>query len=200
MAELMGRIDGATGATLAEPGRRSRRSNGGRPRRRSGAGPFGIAASAILAAATGMIAAEDFRHFRVPDPLNAFLAGAGLAVAWLAVWAENADALGAFLQALLQMALCGGALLALREAFFRMRGVDGLGLGDVKLGAAAGAWIGAQGFALAVLGAAVAALAFVAIQHRRHGVWAAERKIPFAFYLAPAIWACWFMSQLFQAR
>lgn len=159
--------------------------------------PAEIAASALLAGLMGTVATEDLRTFRVPDALNAFVAAAGLGAAWLL--AREGDAPGAVLWALLQVVLCGGALLLVREAFFRLRGVDGLGLGDVKLGGAAGAWVGAAGFALAVSAAAVAALAFVAVQHALHGSWAPERRIPFAFYLAPAIWACWFTSRLFPA-
>jgi leader peptidase (prepilin peptidase)/N-methyltransferase len=161
--------------------------------------PPQVAVSALLAGLMGTIAAEDLRTFRVPDALNAVVAAAGLGAAWVLARDQGGGAFAAVWRAVLQIALCGGALFLVREAFFRLRGVDGLGLGDVKLGAAAGAWIGAEGFALAVLGAAVAALAFVAVQKRRHGSWEAERRIPFAFYLAPAIWACWFMSRLFPA-
>jgi leader peptidase (prepilin peptidase)/N-methyltransferase len=160
--------------------------------------PPELAVSALLAGLMGTVAAEDLRTFRVPDALNAILAAAGLGVTWLLAREQGEGGFAAVWRALLQIALCGGALFLVREAFFRLRGVDGLGLGDVKLGAAAGAWIGAEGFALAVLGAAVAALVFVAWQHWRQGSWEAERRIPFAFYLAPAIWACWLMRQLFS--
>jgi leader peptidase (prepilin peptidase) / N-methyltransferase len=155
--------------------------------------PLAIAASAVLAGLMAAIAAEDIRRLRVPDLLNALVALSGLAFAAADL---GEDALRNLLWASVQMLLCGGALLFLREAFFRLRGLDGLGLGDVKLAAAAGAWLGVEGFAYAVLLAALGALVFVAVVHRRQGAWARERRIPFAFYLAPAIWACWFTLQL----
>ncbi len=40
---------------------------------------------------------------------------------------------------MIAVAVCGGVFLAVRELFFRLRGIDGLGLGDVKLAAAGGA-------------------------------------------------------------
>ena len=44
-----------------------------------------------------------------------------------------------------------------------MRGFDGLGMGDVKLTAAAGAWVGLEGLAYVVLLASLAGIASLAI-------------------------------------
>ena len=80
------------------------------------------------------------------------LAGAaGLAFAFAEAVAADENPLWATARALLSGLLCGGALYLLREGFFRLRGVDGLGLGDVKLGAAGGLWLGWEFFAVAVL-------------------------------------------------
>ena len=155
--------------------------------------PRQIAASAVLAAAMAAIAAEDFRRFRVPDSWNFLAALAGLATVWLAARSGALAALGA---AALHGALCGGALWLLREAFLRLRGIDGLGLGDVKLAATGGIWLGWQGFPYAVMLAALSALATVALFTRLHGAWPRQRKIPFALHLAPAIWACWYFLAL----
>jgi leader peptidase (prepilin peptidase)/N-methyltransferase len=159
--------------------------------------PIQLVASAALAGIMGAIAAEDFRHFRVPDALNLLAAIAGLVTVWLAARADGLEVWLAMLRAIARLALCGGALWLVREAFYRLRGVDGLGMGDVKLAAAAGLWIGPDLFALAVLFAAIGALAFVAARGFLDGAWPRDRKIPFAFYLAPAIWVCWFLAQLF---
>lgn len=158
--------------------------------------PFRIVASAVLAGLMGAIAAEDRRRFTVPDALNALAALAGLAAVWLAARSAGLDPLPSLGGALLQMGLCGGALYLLREAFFRLRNVDGLGLGDVKLAGAAGIWLGWELFAVAVLVAATGALVFVASRRRLDGDWPRERRIPLALYLAPSIWVVWFFAQV----
>ena len=158
--------------------------------------PLQIAASAVLGGAMAAIAAEDFRRFRVPDSWNLLAALAGLLTVWLAARSAGSDALAALGAAALHGALCGGALWLLREAFLRLRGVDGLGLGDVKLAATGGIWLGWQGFPYAVMLAALSALATVALFSRLHGAWPRQRKIPFALHLAPAIWACWYFLAL----
>ncbi len=159
------------------------------------AAPMSVAASAALGGAMAAIAAEDVRRLRVPDPINLLAAAAGFAV----VWAEPgaADPAAAVAWAALAMALCGGALYLVRELFYRMRGFDGLGLGDVKLAATGGIWLGWDLFALAVLVAAMGALAYVAVRTAVDGPWPKDRRIPFAAFLAPAIWLCWLLSRRF---
>jgi leader peptidase (prepilin peptidase)/N-methyltransferase len=161
--------------------------------------PAQIAASAVLAATMGAIAAEDFRRFRAPDALNLFAAVAGLvAIVGIRSQSGSAEVVAALGSAIVGAVLCGGALFLVREAFFRMRGVDGLGMGDVKLAAAGGIWLGWELFATAVMLAAIGALAFVAARSIVEGPWPRTRRIPFALYLAPAIWACWFLAGYFE--
>ena len=157
--------------------------------------PSEIAFSAVLAGIMAGIAAEDLRRFRVPDVANLAAGAAGLLAAGLSGRSAG-DATAALGGAALSALLCGGALFLVREAFFRLRGVDGLGLGDVKLAAAGGIWLGAELFATAVMIAAFGALAFVAIRTAVEGPWPPTRRIPFALYLAPAIWLSWYGSLL----
>jgi len=159
--------------------------------------PVEIAFSAVLAGIMAGIAAEDLQRFRVPDLANLAAVIAGVLAAFVSGRSAG-NATAAVGAALLSAALCGGALLLVREAFFRFRGVDGLGLGDVKLAAAGGIWLGAELFATAVMIAAFGALAFVAVRTVREGPWPASRRIPFALYLAPAIWVCWYGSRLLR--
>jgi leader peptidase (prepilin peptidase)/N-methyltransferase len=91
--------------------------------------------------------------------------------------------------------LCGGALYLVREAFYRLRGFDGLGLGDVKLGAGGGVWLGWELFPFALLLAALGALAWIGFRTWAEGEWPGDRRIPFAAFLAPAIWAVWYISR-----
>jgi len=160
--------------------------------------PFQIFSSAVLGATMAAIALEDLRSLKVPDPLNLVAALAGFVTVSLEALSAGLDPLPAIGHAAAQALLCGGALFLVREAFFRLRHVDGLGLGDVKLAATAGIWLGWEVFALALALAAVSALAFVAVRVARAGSWPRGKRIPFAFFLAPAIWTCWYLSRLFQ--
>jgi leader peptidase (prepilin peptidase) / N-methyltransferase len=161
--------------------------------------PGDMPASAFLGGAMAAIAAEDVRRLRVPDGVNAFAAVAGLAMIWIAARTAGHDWLAALGAAALAAALCGGALYIVREAFYRLRGFDGLGFGDVKLGATAGIWLGWEQFPFAVLIAATGALAYVVWRTAADGIWPKDRRIPFAAFLAPAIWLCWLLSRRLSA-
>ena len=86
----------------------------------------------------------DYETFRLPDALTLPLLVAGLgAAAWRDTGLVTDHALAAML------AYCSIRAIA---AFYRWyRGFDGLGQGDAKLLAAAGAWVGASGIALGSL-------------------------------------------------
>lgn len=166
-----------------------------------GAG-LAAAALALPAAAAGVTAAgvvivvswivwRDGASYVIPDAAVAALALIGVAFrlaadpAWShiaadAAWTDLAWSLAS------DVALTGGVLWLLREGFYRLRGHDGLGLGDVKLAAAAGCLIGASGFALALLAASVAGLLYALAR----GVGRTER-IAFGVALAPAIGLVW---------
>jgi leader peptidase (prepilin peptidase)/N-methyltransferase len=154
--------------------------------------PLDTAGSAILAGAMAAVAIEDWRRLRLPDPLLAATGLAGLAMAGLQADRDGAEPLAAIGWAAMAAFLCGAVFLALREGYHRMRGQDGLGLGDVKLAAAGGAWIGWQGMSWAVVAAAIAALAYVGLHGLRGEKWPAAKRIPLALFLAPAIWAVWY--------
>jgi leader peptidase (prepilin peptidase)/N-methyltransferase len=136
-----------------------------------------------LAAVLGALALYDLRQGRLPDWLTLPLALAGLLVAW------RDGALGdAAAGAALGYAFFEGVALGYR----RLRGREGLGGGDAKLAAAAGAWVGWQGLPSVVLLAATGALA-LALARRRLG---AAESIPFGAYLAPAILLVWLIGPL----
>jgi leader peptidase (prepilin peptidase)/N-methyltransferase len=159
--------------------------------------PYQVAASVFLAAMMAAIAFVDFRELRVPDILNLIAAGGGLVVAGLdARWLAQ-GILPALAAALLSLLICGGVFFLLRETFFRLRGFEGLGLGDVKLAATGGIWLSWRDFPLAVLVAAIVAILLIAVAALlSRGAWSRGRKIPFATFLAPAIWLCWIYLRL----
>src|SRR6185295_6717201 len=84
----------------------------------------------------------------------------------------------------------GGAVFWLvREVYWRLRRREGLGLGDVKLAAAGGAWVGWEHLADVVLLSAAAALSLaVALAALRGGRLSGAERLPFGAFLAPSIW------------
>lgn len=131
----------------------------------------------------------DLRRLALPDPLTLPLIAAGLAAAWL--WQPEALADRAI------GAAAGFALLwAIGALYWRLRGREGLGLGDAKLLAAAGAWVGASGLPSALFGAA--AMALVAAGALRLAGRRLDRHsvLPFGPFLAAATWLVWLFGPL----
>lgn len=90
--------------------------------------------------------------------------------------------------------LCGGAFLLVREAYYRCRGHDGLGFGDVKLAFAGGILVGTEGFAWTVLAASLGGLA-VALWQQRHGTTGSEpHRIAYGALLAPTLCLVWLLT------
>jgi len=147
---------------------------------------------AVLASISVAIAVIDRRKLLIPNELSAGALLVGLAVS--ALGAENA--MDRFVLAAARAALMFAAFFAFRVGFRRLRGVDGMGLGDVKLAAAAGAWLDWGYLPLAVNIAALAALT-VALVRRLFGKDVGVRsKLPFGAFFAPAIWLCWLLAAL----
>ena len=137
---------------------------------------FAWRASTILALMLGWICVVDIRHFRIPDAASLGLMMSGLALSFVSpVVTPGAAVLGA--------AVGYVAFAGLGTAFFRHTGQDGLGLGDAKLLAAAGAWLGLQDLPVLVGVAAISALTF-ALATR-------QRKIAFGPWLSGAFWVIW---------
>jgi leader peptidase (prepilin peptidase)/N-methyltransferase len=151
--------------------------------------------SCLLAWAMLAIAVIDAERFIIPDALSLPAIVLGL-VASGSLLDPAQDALVSLGHAI--GALMGGAgFWLVRAVYARLRGREGLGLGDVKLAAAAGAWTGWHDLPNVVLLAATAALglALALASVRRSGLAATER-IPFGAFLAPAIWIVWTLQQL----
>ena len=70
-------------------------------------------------------------------------------------------------------------------------GREGLGLGDAKLFAAAGAWVSWEGLPSVLLLAAAGALAWHLGAARWGGRRLEGRELPFGPYLAAALWLVW---------
>jgi leader peptidase (prepilin peptidase)/N-methyltransferase len=98
-------------------------------------------------------------------------------------------------------ALFGAAVLyGVRAAYFYYRNREGLGLGDVKLGAVAGAWTGFQGLPNVLLLACIAAIVcIVAVSLWERRTLTRDTAMPFGVFLAPAIWVIWYFDAVVGA-
>jgi leader peptidase (prepilin peptidase)/N-methyltransferase len=130
------------------------------------------------------LAAIDLRDGLLPDALTLPLAAAGLVES--GIWASE-DLLGRAAGA------AGGfaALWAIREIYYRIRGRDGLGLGDIKLFAAAGAWVSWEGLPSVLLFSSVSTLLMALVLGRIEPSRGFEHRIPFGPGLAAGIWLAW---------
>jgi leader peptidase (prepilin peptidase)/N-methyltransferase len=148
-------------------------------------GVFGSALAVLMLA----IAVSDIRHFIVPDALSASAFILGLIFAGLF---DDAPLAEAILTCLLRAAAAALPLLVLMLLYEWWRGRPGLGLGDVKLAAVAGAWLDWFTIVAVIEVAALSALAAYAVwRYVLHRPIVATTPLPFGLFLAPAIWAGW---------
>jgi leader peptidase (prepilin peptidase) / N-methyltransferase len=135
------------------------------------------------------LAVTDYETFLLPDALTyaAIVMGLGIAAV-----TES----GALVDRILG-ALSGFICFALTTVLYRrLRGRDGLGLGDAKLLAGIGAWVSWEGLPSVVLIGAVSALLFVAVMMRRQPGFSGEMRIPFGTFLAIGGWIVWLYGPL----
>lgn len=133
-------------------------------------------AAAILAALLVALAAIDLDHYWLPDKIT--LPGIAAGLASQVVVAGGDLALGA------AGALVGaGILLLLAGAWELARGVEGMGLGDVKMLAMIGAFLGIAGALVTlVVGTLAGSIAGLALVARGRG--GLDAKLPFGLFLA----------------
>jgi leader peptidase (prepilin peptidase) / N-methyltransferase len=153
-------------------------------------GMNGVAGTA-LAGITLAIAVVDYRKMIIPDELNASALVVGLGAAGLN---SSGAPFGPIQEAVVRAAAMFAVFFAFRSLYRRLRGVEGMGLGDVKLAAAAGAWLDWPLLPLAVDFAALAALAVVVLASLQGRKPALTAKVAFGVYFAPSIWVCWALA------
>jgi leader peptidase (prepilin peptidase)/N-methyltransferase len=150
--------------------------------------------AAAFAAVMLAIAVSDWRTYRVPNRLTA--AALALRVVDLVV-APPAPLGDAFLQATIRAIVMTALFYLFRWAYGRLRGREGLGLGDVKLAGVAGAWVDWRFLPTVVEFAALFGLALALYRAARSGAGLrAATKLPFAVGFAPAIFMGWQMQRL----
>jgi leader peptidase (prepilin peptidase) / N-methyltransferase len=139
-------------------------------------GPF-----TLLCALSAALAWIDFRKGIIPDWLNTAIAALGLSKVLL--WNGAPAALDATLQGI----AIGIVVWLLRWLYFRARGVQGLGFGDVKFLAAAGIWVGVAGIPTLLLIATLAALATITVLLLSGKQLTTRTSLPFGPFLAIAL-------------
>lgn len=116
----------------------------------------------------------DFKYEILPDAVTFALAASGAAAVFLAVGPDLADAI-------FGMVLGGGMLGILRFAYLRIKGVEALGFGDVKLAATLGLWIGGAAMPWILVGASLMGLAVAALT--------GQDRLAFGPWLIAPAWA-----------
>jgi prepilin signal peptidase PulO-like enzyme (type II secretory pathway) len=143
-----------------------------------------LAAGAVLASMLIALTVIDIRSFRLPDALTLPLTVLGIGFAQVLGWASWADrAIAAAVGFLV--------LFVVRGVYYRVRGRHGLGLGDAKLFAAAGAWTGIEGLAGVLLSGCILALMCVGGLAMTGRQVSARVAFPFGPFLAAGIWLVW---------
>jgi leader peptidase (prepilin peptidase)/N-methyltransferase len=146
-------------------------------------------ASCVLGWALLVLLAIDMRHFLLPDFVTLPLIVAGLVTHAMV----DADAIGGYVIG----AAAGYAFVRLlRFAYYRWRRREGMGLGDAKLLAAAGAWVSWQGLPSVLVVASLSGLIAVLVAAWRKGKLDPLQHVAFGVYLAIGLWIIWLYGPL----
>jgi prepilin signal peptidase PulO-like enzyme (type II secretory pathway) len=142
-------------------------------------------ASLVLLGLLCYLAIFDQKNLRLPDHATLPIAVLGMVVTWLYWSPLLASHVGAACVTI-------GLLWGLSVLWLRMRDVDALGLGDVKLAGAAALWVGpAISFVVMIAAASALLITFASIGLGRTRL---NDPIPFGPFLCFGFWVvwCWF--------
>jgi leader peptidase (prepilin peptidase)/N-methyltransferase len=135
------------------------------------------------------LAVIDARHLVLPDAITLPLIAGGLAMAALI---DD----GSVYEHALAAAIGFSAFWVIARCYRVVRRREGLGLGDAKFLAAAGAWVSWQGLPGVVFIGAASALVVALIKTAAGGKPAEEQRIPFGTYLCLSTWLIWLYGPL----
>jgi leader peptidase (prepilin peptidase)/N-methyltransferase len=140
-------------------------------------------ADVAVAFAIAWAAMIDVDRFKLPDAITLPLTGFGLLFA-----AMRPESL---LNHLAGAVVAFSTLAIVAIIYRKVRNRDGLGMGDAKFFAAAGAWLGLPALPFVMLASATAALAWIALLGVLRREISADRAIAFGPFLALGFWAVW---------
>jgi leader peptidase (prepilin peptidase) / N-methyltransferase len=150
-----------------------------------------IVFSAFLCAVLIYIIWIDFRYFIIPDLANATLLLVGVVQAFVLQQRE-------FFDLLTSVVLAFAFTWAMRWAYFRIRGQEGLGFGDVKFMAAAGAWLAIELVPLMLFVSCVFALGYVVVMQLFKTEITISSRIAFGPHLALGLGVTWGVEQFWR--
>jgi leader peptidase (prepilin peptidase)/N-methyltransferase len=147
--------------------------------------------SALFAAALGvlaiLVAVSDLQSFTIPDAASLAIGLLGVGLAY--VEAPAGSGLDAIQDVLLRSAVVGLLVWLLRAGYRMITGVDGIGMGDVKLSAAGAPWVQWVSLPIVLEIAALSALIVVSLHAITRRQWPDRGlAVPFGAFLAPAFW------------
>jgi leader peptidase (prepilin peptidase)/N-methyltransferase len=156
--------------------------------------PGPVAVASIVLGALMIAGADiDARTYLLPNVITGGAAICGILAApfWdeLSPWLAIGDAV-------LRAVGAAGLLALLRWSYGRIRHREGLGLGDVKLAAAVGAWLPLEVLPLCFGLATSAALVAILWARLRGDPIDRTMKIPFGAFLCPALWLAFYAGNL----
>jgi leader peptidase (prepilin peptidase)/N-methyltransferase len=156
--------------------------------------PWPAALASIVLGILMIAGAEiDARTFLLPDVVTLGALFSGI----LAALALNPhDPGGSACAALLRALVTAAGLLMVRWCYKRLRGQEGLGLGDVKLAAGIGAWLPFEAIPRCFALATVGALVLVLISNVSGRRMRASTRLPFGAFLCPALWLIFYIGML----
>jgi leader peptidase (prepilin peptidase) / N-methyltransferase len=137
-----------------------------------------IASFALLGLLSAVLTWFDLRYGIIPDWLNLTITGLGLSKACFT------DGPLSGLEAACEGVAIGVIFWMLRRLYFAFRHLQGLGLGDVKLLAASGIWVGIAGLPILLLVATLAALASAGLLQASGRQLTRQSSLPFGPFLA----------------
>ncbi len=130
-----------------------------------------------FAAALIVLAFIDLDHRILPNPITLTGVVAGVVASLFLPPGWQASLIG--------VVIGGGVLWAIGEAYFRLRGIEGMGMGDVKMLGMVGAFLGWKAVLVTLVVASFAG-AFVGVVMLRLRSHAMKYQLPFGTFLAAA--------------
>ena len=158
--------------------------------------PWPVAVASTVLGTLMVAGAEvDARKFLLPDLVTWGAVICGILAAPLLNTAEPWAAIG---EAIARAGCIAGVLVLFRAGYGWIRQIEGLGLGDVKLGAAIGAWLPLEAipwcFGLATSGALLA-LMFARLSGEPV---MRTTKVPLGAFLCPALWIVFYADSVMR--
>jgi leader peptidase (prepilin peptidase)/N-methyltransferase len=151
--------------------------------------PEAVIAGLYLLTVLAAVCAIDARYGIIPDSLTLALILGGLFEAFL-------GGLEGLLERGIEAAVVFAAAMLFRGSYRRIRGFDGLGLGDVKFVTAATLWVGISCIPAVLLTAVLSALVSLLILRAEGHELDGKQAISFGPHLAVGLWLVWVAGPL----